>query len=161
MGQSKLNNSNVLLSEWFQCFSVFVTYQWNDNKSLLAERFQYFTGIVLQVNFFFDCVDMTCVTNISPKQRNSGIILTTKSWDYRTCFHPRTLASGITKACMSIVGVLGIIAFPPMKRVIGLHGILFFYASICMLSTIWGYIKIPETRGKSLTKVEEMYEVKK
>ena len=73
----------------------------------------------------------------------------------------RTLASGITKACMSIVGVLGIIAFPPMKRVIGLHGILFFYASICMLSTIWGYIKIPETRGKSLTKVEEMYEVKK
>ena len=62
---------------------------------------------------------------------------------------------------MSIVGVLGIIAFPPMKRVIGLHGILFFYASICMLSTIWGYIKIPETRGKSLTKVEEMYEVKK
>ena len=73
----------------------------------------------------------------------------------------RTLASGITKACMSIVGTLGVMAFPPMKRVIGLHGILFVYASISLLSTIWGYIKIPETRGKSLTKVEEMYEVKK
>ena len=73
----------------------------------------------------------------------------------------RTLASGITKACMSIVGTLGVMAFPPMKRVIGLHGILFVYASISMLSSIWGYIKIPETRGKSLTKVEEMYEVKK
>ena len=49
-GGSKLNNSNVLLSEWFQCFSVLVTYQWNDNNCLLAERFLYFTGIVLQVN---------------------------------------------------------------------------------------------------------------
>ena len=34
-GQRKLNISNILLSEWFQCFFVFVTDQWNDNSLLV------------------------------------------------------------------------------------------------------------------------------
>ena len=37
-GQSKYNESYVLLLSSFQCFTVFLSYQ-NDNSSLLAERF--------------------------------------------------------------------------------------------------------------------------
>ena len=47
-GQSKYNESNVLLLSSFQCFTVFVSY-YNDNSSLLAEWFQYFTGMIIQV----------------------------------------------------------------------------------------------------------------
>ena len=49
-------------------------YQQNDNSNLLAERFQRNTGIILQVNCCYCFIDM------SQKQRNTGIILTTKRW---------------------------------------------------------------------------------
>ena len=57
-------------------------YQQNDNSNLLAERFQYFTGIILQANCCYHFIDM------SWKQRNTGIILQAKSWNYSTCFGP-------------------------------------------------------------------------
>ena len=47
-GQSKYNESNVLLLSSFQCFTVSFSYQ-NDNSSLLSERFQYFTGMLILV----------------------------------------------------------------------------------------------------------------
>ena len=48
-GQSKYNESNILLLSSFQCFTVFISYDQNDNSSLLAERFQYFTGMIIPV----------------------------------------------------------------------------------------------------------------
>ena len=44
-GPSKLNDSNVLLVEWFQCFSVMV-------NSLLAKRFQNFTGMMIPAKYW-------------------------------------------------------------------------------------------------------------
>ena len=41
---------------------------------------------------------------------------------------------------------------------IGLSNCLFLYGSIAFLNCIWGVIFIPDNRGKSLVKVEEMYE---
>ena len=48
MGQSKYNESNILLLSSFQYFTVFISYQ-NDNSSLLAEWFQHFTGMIIPV----------------------------------------------------------------------------------------------------------------
>ena len=57
---------------------------------------------------------------------------------------------------------LATLAYPHVKEVIGIHGVFYFFAAISLLCTIWGFIKIPETRGKSLVKVEEeMFEMKK
>ena len=47
-----------------------------------------------------------------------------------------------------------------MKDYIGLYGILFYFTGFSLLCTFWGYLKIPETRGKSLVKVEEIFEKK-
>ena len=63
-------------------YTILRQYQQNDNSNLLAERFQYFTGIILQVNCCYRFIDM------SWKQRNTGIILQAKSWNYSTCFGP-------------------------------------------------------------------------
>ena len=58
-------------------------YQQNNNSNLLAEWFQWNTVIVLQVNGCYCFIDM------SQRQRNTGIILTTKHWNYSTCFGPK------------------------------------------------------------------------
>ena len=73
----------------------------------------------------------------------------------------RSQGSGITESSVAIIASLATLAFPHVKTIIGVHGVFFFFASISMLCTIWGFIKIPETRGKSLVKVEEMFEMKK
>ena len=57
-------------------------YKQNDNSNLLAEWFQWNTGIFLQVNCYH-------LNDMSRKLTNTGIILTTKCWNYSTCFGPK------------------------------------------------------------------------
>ena len=73
----------------------------------------------------------------------------------------RSQGSGITDSSVAVLASLTILAYPHVKKIIGIQGVFFFFASISMLCTIWGFIKIPDTRGKSLVKVEEMFEMKK
>ena len=70
----------------------------------------------------------------------------------------RTLAIGISQAALMAFGAICVKFFPEMKEAIGLHGLCFLYTGIGILNTFWGSITIPDTRGKSLIKVEEMYE---
>ena len=70
----------------------------------------------------------------------------------------RTLAIGITQAIFLAFGAICVKFFPEMKEAIGLHGIFFLYTGIGILNTFWGSFTIPDTRGKSLIKVEEMFE---
>ena len=42
----------------------------------------------------------------------------------------------------------------------GLHGLFFFYGATGVISCFYGLLTIPDNRGKSLIKVEEMYEKK-
>ena len=44
------------------------------------------------------------------------------------------------------------------EKFMGLHGLLFFYGVLGIISCFWGLKKIPDNRGKSLVEVEEMYE---
>ena len=48
-----------------------------------------------------------------------------------------------------------------MKNAIGLSNLCFIYGAIGLINCAWGFLTIPDNRGKSLVKVEEMYEKKK
>ena len=72
----------------------------------------------------------------------------------------RTQAIGITQASFLASGAIGVKFFPEMKDVIGLHGLCFLYTGMGIINAIWGAYTIPDNRGKSLVKVEEMYENK-
>ena len=57
----------------------------NDNSNLLAEWFQWNTGIVLQVNCCYHFIDM------SGKQRNTGINLIKKPMELFNLLYPKCL----------------------------------------------------------------------
>ena len=40
-----------------------------------------------------------------------------------------------------------------MKNLMGLHGLFFFYGSLAIANSIWGWKTIPDNRGISLAKV--------
>ena len=58
-------------------------------------------------------------------------------------------------------GAICIKFFPDMKNAIGLSNCCFLYGAVGLFNCIWGIVTIPDNRGKSLVKVEEMYEKKK
>ena len=72
----------------------------------------------------------------------------------------RTQSIGITQACFLGTGAIMVKFFAEMKNGMGVHGCCFLYAACGIVSVIWAYITIPDNRGKSLVKVEEMYEKK-
>ena len=70
----------------------------------------------------------------------------------------RTQSIGITKSTYYTFSALATMLFPKIKRKIGLHGIFFCFTGFSAVCSTWGYIKIPDTRGKTLVKVEEIFE---
>ena len=73
----------------------------------------------------------------------------------------RTESIGITQAQFLVSGAICIKFFPDMKNAIGLSNCCFLYGAVGLFNCIWGIVTIPDNRGKSLVKVEEMYEKKK
>ena len=72
----------------------------------------------------------------------------------------RTQAIGIVQASDWGFGALSVKFFPQMKDYLSFHGLFFLYGAIGFVSCLWGLKTIPDNRGKSLVKVEEMYEKK-
>ena len=66
------------------------------------------------------------------------------------------LATAFEVACGAAVMKL----FPQMKSSMSLHGLFFLYGAVGVATCLWGLKTIPDNRGKSLIKVEEMYEKK-
>ena len=60
-----------------------------------------------------------------------------------------------------IFAAIGTKFFPELKNGLGLPGLLFMYAGMCLFNFTWGILTIPDNRGKSLAKVEQTYENKK
>ena len=71
------------------------------------------------------------------KIRAQGFALTEATYHCITCFHAKL--------------------FPSIKNSIGFFGISIIYASFGILSALWGALTIPDNRGKSLVKVQELY----
>lgn len=72
----------------------------------------------------------------------------------------RTESIGIVMAFSVASGAVCMKFFPEMKNLMTMHGLFFFYGASCIVSCLWGLKTIPDNRGKSLIKVEEMYENK-
>ena len=72
----------------------------------------------------------------------------------------RTQSIGLVLASFCASAAVNVKSFPQLKNSFGLHGIFFFYGAIGFFYLSWGLKTIPDNRGKSLVKVEEMYEKK-
>ena len=72
----------------------------------------------------------------------------------------RTESIGLVQAFSVASGAVCMKFFPEMKNLMTMHGLFFFYGASCIVSCLWGLKTIPDNRGKSLIKVEEMYENK-
>ena len=70
----------------------------------------------------------------------------------------RTQSIGLVESFALGCGALITKFFPEMKHGMGLHGLFFFYGATGVISCFYGLLTIPDNRGKSLIKVEEMYE---
>ena len=70
----------------------------------------------------------------------------------------RTQSIGLVESFDCACAVLITKFFPEMKHGMGLHGLFFFYGATGVISCFYGLMTIPDNRGKSLIKVEEMYE---
>ena len=60
---------------------------------------------------------------------------------------------GITQLLYLINTALCVKLFPEMKNAMGLSGVFFFYGVFAIFNAIYGWKKIPDNRGKILTKV--------
>jgi len=47
--------------------------------------------------------------------------------------------------------------FPSLTQQIGFHGLFWIYAVFSLVGGVFGYIFIPETKGKSLQEIENFF----
>jgi len=47
--------------------------------------------------------------------------------------------------------------FPSIYMSIGFHGTFWIYAAVALLGGLFGYILVPETKGKSLKEIESYF----
>ena len=70
----------------------------------------------------------------------------------------RTQSVGMISGLFLLNSSISLNFFPHMKELMTLHGLLFFYGGMSMITSLWGLKTIQDHRNKSLTKVEEEYE---
>ena len=154
----------TLLVNKFQPKVLYVTCQFISTASMcLIGFFAYFQEFHPDLPYLkeFSWVPLIMVITVVI-MRSSGILPilhTLMAEVYPT--EIRTQAIGITQACFLASGAFGVKFFPEMKLGMGLYGLCFLYTGFGILNCLWGIYTIPDNRGKSLVKVEEMYEQKK
>ena len=67
----------------------------------------------------------------------------------------RTLSIGIAQTVKLFSAFLSAKIYVDLVNLIGLPGMCILYSVICLTVIIWGAIKIPDNRGKSLAKLED------
>jgi len=50
--------------------------------------------------------------------------------------------------------------FPSISLQIGFHGLFWIYAACSLVGGLFGYIFVPETKGKSLEEIEQIFSCK-
>jgi len=70
------------------------------------------------------------------------------------------IGSGVV-ACLAGLVVFAIVkTFPMMVKTLGPDGTYFIYSGICFGTAIHSVFFVPETRGKSLSELQTLYEKK-
>ena len=70
----------------------------------------------------------------------------------------RTQSIGVVESITLATGAIAIKLFPNLKDLFGIFGLCCMYSGFSVFLIFWGALTIPDNRGKSLVKVEEMYE---
>lgn len=73
----------------------------------------------------------------------------------------KDLLSGLTTCINYIFSSITVKIFPNMLSYMGKHGVFFFYAIVSLTGTIFLLLFLPETKGKSLNEIEDMFGKKK
>lgn len=73
----------------------------------------------------------------------------------------RGLAGGITTCCAYLYSFAVLKTYPEMKDALGRQGVFLFYGVAALLGTVFLWLCLPETQGKSLEEVERMFSRKR
>jgi MFS family permease len=98
-------------------------------------------------------------TSLDPSCYLSQISLGPVMWLLLSELYPlsvRGVAMSIGSTACWLFTVLVTFSFPPLVGAIGASGSFFIFFGVCVLSFIWMWFYIPETKGKSLEEIETM-----
>lgn len=73
----------------------------------------------------------------------------------------KDILSGVTVALGYVFSAITVKIYPDMLRLMNMHGVFLFYAIISLLGTIFIMLFLPETKGKTLREIEDMFSRKK
>ncbi|XP_020286894.1 facilitated trehalose transporter Tret1-2 homolog isoform X2 [Pseudomyrmex gracilis] len=73
----------------------------------------------------------------------------------------KDILSGLTVALGYVFSAIAVKTYPDMLRLMNMHGVFLFYAIISLLGTIFIMLFLPETKGKTLGEIEDMFSRKK
>lgn len=89
-----------------------------------------------------------------------GLTLAPVTWVILSEIFPnkiRGAAMAVASTCLWISSTLLVLLFPLIKAEIYIYGAFWLYAIICILGFVFVKIKLPETKGKSLEEIEELF----
>jgi sugar porter (SP) family MFS transporter len=69
----------------------------------------------------------------------------------------RGLAGGITTCCAYLFSFAVLKTYPEMKDTLGRQGVFLFYGVTALVGTVFLWLCLPETQGKTLEEVEQMF----
>ena len=72
----------------------------------------------------------------------------------------RTESLGVTRSTIFATAGISTFLYPFVVQAIGLYGVFTYFTILSLFCTIWGFLSIPDTRGQSLVKIEEIFEKK-
>ncbi|XP_015602755.1 facilitated trehalose transporter Tret1-2 homolog isoform X2 [Cephus cinctus] len=69
----------------------------------------------------------------------------------------KDVLSGLTTCIAYIFSFISIKTYPDMQHLMGEHGVFLFYCIMSLIGTIFVLIFLPETKGKTLQEIEELF----
>jgi len=73
----------------------------------------------------------------------------------------RGVAAGLTTCITFLVSFVAVKIYPSMLESLNKHGVFFFYGAMALLGTIFVAIWLPETQGKTLGEIEDLFRGKR
>ncbi|XP_011707581.1 PREDICTED: facilitated trehalose transporter Tret1-2 homolog isoform X2 [Wasmannia auropunctata] len=73
----------------------------------------------------------------------------------------KDILSGMTVAIGYLFSAITIKTYPDMERLMGMHGVFLFFAIVSLVGAIFILLFLPETKGKTLHEIEDMFSAKK
>ncbi|KAM0735370.1 Facilitated trehalose transporter Tret1-2-like protein [Formica fusca] len=73
----------------------------------------------------------------------------------------KDILSGLTGATGYIFSAITVKTYPDMLRLMNMHGVFLFFAIISFVGVIFILLFLPETKGKTLREIEDMFSKKK